>query len=149
MVDSTSSSPPWWAAGLPFSCSQCGKCCESRGDVAHVYVGRADQERLASHLGLSLQVFRKRYTRFEPGGYLGLRFENGSCIFLDGKSCSVHEAKPVQCRTWPFWPELLQDPETYRKEVLEFCPGSQAETPIVPAESIAAQALATDEAIQD
>lgn len=149
MVDSTSSSVPWWGDGLPFSCSQCGKCCEAREDVAHVYVGREDQVRLAAHLGLSLQAFRKRYTRFEDGGYLGLRFENGHCIFLDGKSCSVHESKPTQCRTWPFWPELLENPEAYRTEVLEFCPGSQVEAPIVSAQSIADQALATEEALED
>lgn len=31
------------------------------------------------------------------------------CIFLgeDGKQCSIYEARPVQCRTYPFWPRLI------------------------------------------
>lgn len=150
MVDSTGDpAHAWWRDGLPFACTQCGKCCEARGEVAHVYVGEEDQERLAGHLGLSRRAFLSRYTRSEDGGYRGLRFVDGRCIFLDGTRCRVHEAKPTQCRTWPFWPELLASPEAYREEVQDFCPGSRAPGPVVPAASIARQLEETEQALED
>jgi len=158
MVDETGAQPgataeaeaqdgPWWQEGLPFSCSLCGKCCKARGDVAHVYVGEEDQERLAVFLDLPRQDFLSRYTKEEEGGYRGLRFLDGQCIFLDGKSCRVHEAKPTQCRTWPFWPELLESPQTYQEQVKEFCPGSRVGSPVVDAVSIARQMAETDAAL--
>ena len=37
------------------------------------------------------------------------------CALLDEEKgqCSVYEARPVQCRTWPFWPENLESPEAW------------------------------------
>ena len=35
---------------------------------------------------------------------------NDRCIFLsdiDGKTCTIYESRPVQCRTYPYWPKLL------------------------------------------
>ena len=33
--------------------------------------------------------------------------EGGSCPFLSQGRCTVHEIRPEQCRTYPFWPETL------------------------------------------
>jgi Fe-S-cluster containining protein len=137
----------WWNDGLPFDCTQCGKCCHGRGDVAHVYVNYQERKRLAEHLGISLPEFNKAYTQAEDTGHRTLRFVDGHCIFLDGPTCTVHEAKPVQCRTWPFWDELLESEETYREQVLDFCAGSQVDGPMVSAESIRAQMEATEKAL--
>jgi hypothetical protein len=43
-------------------------------------------------------------------------------MFLKGKSCGIYEARPTQCRTWPFWPEIM-DAKAWKKDVVEFCPG--------------------------
>ena len=116
---------PWWAEGLPFACTQCGKCCTAHGGYQFVYVNEGERRRLARHLGISRARFLERYTDSDEDGYPVLRFVDGRCVFLEGKRCRVHEAKPVQCGTWPFWLELLEDRETYQREVLEFCPGSK------------------------
>jgi Fe-S-cluster containining protein len=29
--------------------------------------------------------------------------------------CTVHRERPMQCRTWPFWPENLKSPRTWRQ----------------------------------
>jgi Fe-S-cluster containining protein len=43
------------------------------------------------------------------------------CVFWrDG--CTVYEARPLQCRTYPFWSELLASEEVWRKTG-ESCPG--------------------------
>jgi len=45
-----------------------------------------------------------------------------SCPFLEGTLCSVYEARPLQCRTFPFWPELLETEARWRR-LARFCPG--------------------------
>ena len=137
---------PWWADGLPFSCQQSGKCCHQRGGYGYVYVNARERQALADHLGLSLGQFNRRYTRSEDDGARVLRFVARACIFLEDGLCSVHEAKPVQCRTWPFWEELLASPEVYEREVRSFCPGSRT-GPTVEAASIRAQLEETEAAL--
>ncbi len=44
------------------------------------------------------------------------------CIFLKGKECTVHAAKPLQCRTYPWWPELMH-PDAWNEENMETCEG--------------------------
>jgi Fe-S-cluster containining protein len=136
----------WWNDGLPFDCTVCGKCCHARGDVAYVYVNYRERKALADHIGLGLAAFNRGYTRSDEDGHRTLRFRDGRCIFLDGPTCTVHEAKPTQCRTWPFWEELLETPEAYRAAVLDFCAGSRVDGPLVDAASIRAQMEATEKA---
>jgi Fe-S-cluster containining protein len=140
--------PVWWNEGLPFACTQCGKCCHARDGYAHVVLNRREQLRLARHLGLPLREFLSRYTETDADGHVGLRFEEGRCVMLDGAACSVHEAKPTQCRTWPFWPELLASRAAYEREVRSFCPGSRS-GPIVPAAAIRSQLLQIEAADSD
>jgi len=48
-----------------------------------------------------------------------------TCRFLDPvtkKRCLVYEARPAQCRTWPFWPENM-NARAWDREVVAFCPG--------------------------
>lgn len=130
--------PPWWKDGLPFGCTRCGKCCHARGEVSHVAVNGREQQELARHLKMGLAEFQDAFTDADAAGYRGLRFTEGHCVFLKGTACSVHEAKPVQCRTWPFWPELLRSRAAYAREVQSFCPGSRAGA-LVPAAEIERQ----------
>jgi Fe-S-cluster containining protein len=50
------------------------------------------------------------------------------CIFLDraskpGKAlCSLYDLRPMQCRTWPFWSQNLENPEAWAAAGKE-CPG--------------------------
>ena len=50
--------------------------------------------------------------------------ENGSpdCIYLSEKKCTVYEARPTQCRTWPFWPENM-NAKRWNDNIQSFCPG--------------------------
>ena len=52
-------------------------------------------------------------------------FPNGDCVFFDGNTrrCTVYEARPRQCRTWPFWNSNLETPEDW-KDVQQTCPGA-------------------------
>ena len=45
------------------------------------------------------------------------------CVFLrDGVRCEVYEARPIQCRTFPFWPRNLKTPEAWHEAARE-CEG--------------------------
>lgn len=115
------SSAPWWHAGVRFECQGSGKCCVSRGQYGYVYVTLLDRQRMAKLLKLATGAFTRQYCEKQDGIWK-LRDFNENCRFLDGKRCGVYEARPTQCRTWPFWPETMSA-KGWAKEVEAFCPG--------------------------
>jgi len=73
-------------------------------------------------LDIPRKEFMKNFcSRLE--GNLILRFRKGSCPFLDNGTCSIYKVRPVQCRSWPFWEENL-DEWTWHEEVAAICPGA-------------------------
>lgn len=109
--------------GLQFQCQGSGKCCTSHGEYGFVFLTLEDRQRFAKHLKIPTQVFTKNYCE-KKGGVWHLREEKGKpdCMFLKQKQCTVYHARPTQCRTWPFWPEVL-NPKSWKKDVVSFCPG--------------------------
>ncbi|MDF1563086.1 MAG: YkgJ family cysteine cluster protein [Deltaproteobacteria bacterium] len=112
----------WLAAGLRFECQGSGRCCTSRGEHGFVYLSLADRRRLARHLELATGAFTRRYCE-KSGGLFHLKAPEQDCRFLEGGRCSVYEARPEQCRAWPFWSENLE-PGVWEREVAAFCPGA-------------------------
>lgn len=80
---------------------------------------------MAARLGMGVEAFYRRYARRLAGVGWSLkeqRTEHGyDCVFLDrdsqpGKAlCAIHEARPMQCRTWPFWPENLRSKAAWER----------------------------------
>lgn len=116
-------SKKWWSEGIRFECQGSGRCCLSRGQYGFVYLTLEDRRRFAGYFKLSTRQFTARYCQ-KTDGYVHLREEAGSqeCRFLKNNSCSVYEARPTQCRTWPFWPSVM-GAKTWAREVEAFCPG--------------------------
>lgn len=78
-------------------CQACANCCR----VATSQVTERDAERLARYLGSSVAEFWRDYTVESPDeGRILRRNENG-CVFLEGRSCSVYEARPRACELFP------------------------------------------------
>lgn len=114
---------PWYNAGLRFECTQCGDCCT--GAPGYVWVNNEEIAALAACAGLSVEEFEDQYVR-RVGVRKSLKeFPGGDCVFFDSKTrkCSVYEARPRQCRTWPFWDSNLKSPDDWR-HTCEVCPGS-------------------------
>jgi Fe-S-cluster containining protein len=83
-------------------CTQCANCCK----VAATPVSERDVERLSRHLRLPREKFLAGYTMRdedapENGGRILRRTEADGCVFLDGKLCSVYEARPDNCQRFP------------------------------------------------
>ncbi len=115
---------PWWKGGLRFTCTGCGDCCRGP-EPGYVEVDAAMIARLAAHMGLEADAFSRRYVRWvaSEGKHSLTERPNGDCIFWDdGAGCRVYEARPDQCRTFPFWPEVVESPEAWA-EAAEACPG--------------------------
>ena len=111
----------WWSEGIQFQCQGSGKCCVSRGEYGYVYVTIEDRRKLAKHFKLSTTQFTKKYCNQEAGIWK-IRDFTDACSFLKENKCSVYQARPMQCRTWPFWPENM-GAKAWNKEVTSFCPG--------------------------
>ncbi len=111
----------FYESGLRFHCRGTGGCCHGGGGYGYVYLSLEDRQRLARHLGLAAPVFTRRYC-VHDGDDVHLAHPERDCQFLDGVRCRVYAARPLQCRTWPFWPENLSSPEAW-KEAAARCPG--------------------------
>jgi Fe-S-cluster containining protein len=66
---------------------------------------------------------------------------NYDCVFLKDKRCSVYEARPVQCRTFPWWIQHLREPTDWQA-AKERCEGiDHPDAPVVASDTIAEQCL--------
>ena len=102
---------------LHFECTGCGRCCIGGGEY-HVFLTDDAAEAIRQHLQLSRAWFRRRYLRRLPDGdQVAAMGKDGRCIFL-GKDngCTVYAARPVQCRTYPFWPEVVNSRTSWTRE---------------------------------
>jgi Fe-S-cluster containining protein len=78
-------------------CTACGNCCR----VATTQISERDAERLARYLGMRLAEFLRDYTvESAEEGRILKRNENG-CVFLEGNTCSVYDARPNTCELFP------------------------------------------------
>ena len=105
-----------------FACQTgCTKCCTRRGSV---YLTESDLEQAAGYLGLTAAEFESRYVIRYRHVLRLRRPSNGQseCQFLVEGGCSIHAVKPTQCRTYPFWPSLVESREVWSMEA-KFCPG--------------------------
>lgn len=111
----------FYREGLRFECQQSGHCCTSRGEYGFVYLTRDDRRRMAEHLKLDLQDFIAEHCEV-TNGHLHLKDPHLNCAFLDDKRCGVYDARPTQCRTWPFWPENM-NAKTWNDDISKSCAG--------------------------
>lgn len=85
-----------------------------------------EHDRIAEYLGLSPATFRKRYgvrRDRETSMWAIETVEGRGCTLLtDERQCSVHSVKPLQCSSYPFWPEMISDRKEW-EEAKSFCPG--------------------------
>lgn len=114
--------------GFPYAfdalaCVSCkGKCCT--GESGYIYVNKDEIERIAKYLGMDLGEFVSNYLYKKGYKYSikELKYEDShECVFYSRESngCEIYEARPLQCRTFPFWDYFKTRVDELKLE----CPG--------------------------
>jgi Fe-S-cluster containining protein len=128
---------PWYRDGLSFACNGCGKCCS--GPPGYIWVTEEEMAAMAERMNLTLKAFQQKYARYIDGRY-SLRekttdHQTFDCIFLAGKKCTIYDLRPKQCRTFPWWPAVLETKESWN-ETASYCEGIVDTAPLIPFEEI-------------
>lgn len=117
------------AADYPFTfrCRRSGNCCAIPGGVVRVTAD--ERTAIARWVGLAEAAFASRYV--QPDGVTLKEGLGNRCVFLaDGAdaACSIYPVRPARCRSWPYWPEVLQD-RALLDAVVRTCPGIEVRSP--------------------
>lgn len=104
-------------------CSKCeGNCCI--GESGYIWINKQEIYNLAEHLDTTPEDLGMRYLKKVGYKYSICEKEvsegNYACVFFDleKKQCSIYDARPSQCRTFPFWEQFKNN----EQEVYEECP---------------------------
>jgi Fe-S-cluster containining protein len=121
---------PFYAAGLRFSCKRCSSCC--RHESGFVYLSANDLSALAHKHQMDYTAFIQTWCRwipFERGAErLSLKEKsNNDCVFWNA-GCTVYGARPLQCRTFPFWDNIVCSPQAW-ETAGRGCPGINSGEP--------------------
>ena len=105
------------------ACSTCaGKCCT--GESGYIYVTKTEILAIAEVLEMDVNEFALKYL-FKKGYKYSIKEnkfnDSYECVFYDRDSngCKIYNARPSQCKTFPFW-------DYYKTRVDELkleCPG--------------------------
>jgi Fe-S-cluster containining protein len=129
---------PGLAGVVPFrfECRRSGRCC-THGD-GHVWLEPGEDALLAAARAMTPAAFRARHVRTVTDPRSGELREaltestdapagNGRCSLLEGANhCSVYDARPAHCRSFPYWPSVLADADGFER-ARAVCPGIRIE----------------------
>lgn len=124
VLTSQADSKKWYQEGLKFECTGCGKCCS--GAPGYVWIDHEEIITISAHLKIPPEDFISKYTR-RIGNRISLietfrEYGTYDCIFLKGNQCSIYQARPIQCQTFPWWTKNLASPEEWNEAKLS-CEG--------------------------
>lgn len=107
--------------GIRFQCQDgCTKCCAIPGQV---FVHKKEIPEMAKYFKLSEPEFIKKHLHRHLADLYQFNFPDSEpCVFLTEKGCEIYEVRPVQCRTYPFWPENMASMDEWEKQEA-MCPG--------------------------
>jgi hypothetical protein len=76
-------------------------------------------------MGIATEDFEHQFVRQVGVDRSLVEYPDGDSILLDPETrrCTVYDARPIQCRTWPFWDSNLKRKRDW-KETCEVCPGA-------------------------
>ena len=117
-------SKTFYNCGLKFSCKKCSSCC--RYDSGFVFLSENDLKKLMTELKMDRNSFILTFCHWvvdwEGKEVLSLKEKyNKDCIFWDD-GCTVYQARPLQCITFPFWESILASAQAW-DIAASGCPG--------------------------
>ena len=117
------SNKPFYEKGLRFQClKECSGCCG--GSPGFVFLKEDEITTIHQHLGLTREAFMSNYTKAVDDriSLLDVQKDNWNCIMLKNGKCSIYAIRPMQCRTFPFWPRNIVSKTEWR-DLQNHCPG--------------------------
>uniref|UniRef100_K3WMT9 Methyltransferase domain-containing protein n=1 Tax=Globisporangium ultimum (strain ATCC 200006 / CBS 805.95 / DAOM BR144) TaxID=431595 RepID=K3WMT9_GLOUD len=91
-----------------FKCTQCGKCCTGKGGRVRVNDREIDEiARVTAMATADIKAQYLRHSDAEDQWFIQQTVDDTQCVFLEGNKCSIYQARPTQCRTFPWWPQNL------------------------------------------
>ena len=136
---------PWYAGGLRLRAPAAATA--AAGPAVRFSPDGADAVRAAcSALPRLLLAHPELWTEDYDGALCVDVAEGESCPFLGEGGCTIHDLKPVHCRTYPFWPEVLERRALWRNE-RRYCEGigEGSPYPLEAIERVLAERSATRE----
>jgi hypothetical protein len=81
-------------------CTQCGRCCMTLQPM----LTDEDHKRLADKLQITIDELRKQYVEYDNSDpdEPDWKMKSTPCPFLKDNKCSVYEARPGNCRDYPY-----------------------------------------------
>ena len=108
-------------SNIRFACQpECANCCKLSD--GYVFISDTEAQKIAEYLNISEDEFLRHFTRIIDDQLCLVDGNDEHCAFLEKYICNIYEVRPVQCRTYPFWPENLKS--NFRWQLTcEECPG--------------------------
>ncbi len=79
-------------------CTRCANCCKTMT----VLLTEADIDRIARHLGTTVEEFAARYSEPDEEEAPLLKMRQQPCPFLGGDNCcTIYDVRPAACREYP------------------------------------------------
>ncbi len=108
-----------------FRCTSCGNCCRGPGSVFFTPDELNAVFRYLELRGEEQARLRRLVVQGEENGYLVHRTA-GACRFLGNDNrCTIYPVRPLQCRSFPFWPSTFADRSGLEATAKE-CPGTMS-----------------------
>lgn len=103
---------------LRFECTGCGDCCRGNPNQYYIHLSSQEAGKIRDSLGISDAWFKRRYLVRLDAASFGIRMAAaGHCSFLSNKGkCRIYSVRPAQCRTYPWWPEVIETRAGWRYE---------------------------------
>ncbi|MFV1993153.1 MAG: YkgJ family cysteine cluster protein [Acidiferrobacterales bacterium] len=101
-----------------FKCTGCGKCCTGNPRTHFIELTTGEAEKIQRSLNIGRSWFYRRYLEVLGEQTWGIRIgKDKRCVFLDKKkACRIYQTRPQQCRSYPYWPEILGSRSAWQNE---------------------------------
>ena len=106
---------------IKFEClADCSNCCKLSDGF--VFLDENEAEKIADYLKTDEANFLNFFTRIIDDHLALVDGDEDNCVFLEDGKCMVYEVRPLQCRTYPFWPSNMKTKDRWAL-TKEDCPG--------------------------
>lgn len=102
---------------IDFKCEVCGACCRVDG---YVYLKKGELEAMAAYNSKTTKEFKNLFTEFRLFKGRVIKQDPEGCVLLVDGRCAVYDARPAQCREFPFWKHVNEEWWSYFRV---YCPG--------------------------